>query len=138
MQTVTIENITAIVIDSMAEETDPRLRQVLSSLIRHMHDFAREVSLTHDEWMRGIEFLTHAAKMTDGKRNEFILIADILGLESLVDAISHDAQNDETESAVLGPFFREGAPVLPAGASISQRGAADGPPVLVRGTVRDF
>ncbi|MEL6318793.1 MAG: dioxygenase, partial [Pseudomonadota bacterium] len=72
---------------------------------------------------------------TDDKRNEFILVADILGLESLADAISHDAQENETESAVLGPFFREGVPILPAGATISKRGDVDGPSALVRGRV---
>lgn len=137
MQPVTIDNITDIVVSSMSKDTDPRLREVLTSLIRHMHDFAREVSLTHEEWLRGIEFLSHAGKMTDGKRNEFILLSDIVGLESLVDAISHDARGEETESAVLGPFFREGAPMLPMGASISQRGEADGPSALLRGRILD-
>ncbi|MEM8792579.1 MAG: intradiol ring-cleavage dioxygenase [Pseudomonadota bacterium] len=135
MKTVTIDNITELVIEAMSDETSPRLREVLTSMTRHLHDFAREVRLTHDEWLIGIDFLTRAAAMTDDKRNEFILISDILGLESLVDAISHDAQEDETESAVLGPFFREGVPVLPAGASIAQRGEEDGPPALVRGQV---
>ncbi len=137
MKTVTVENITNIVIDAMSDETSPRLREVLSGLITHMHDFAREVQLSHDEWLLGIDFLTRAAKMTDDKRNEFILISDILGMESLVDAISHDAQENETESAVLGPFFREGAPVLPAGTTIAQRGSKDGPSVLVRGRITD-
>lgn len=135
MRTVTIENITDIVIDSLSDETNPRFREVLSSLIRHLHDFAREVKLTHEEWLLGIEYLSRAGKMTDGKRNEFILIADILGMESLVDAISHDAQENETESAILGPFYRPGAPMLPPGASISQRGDTDGPPVLLTGRV---
>ena len=137
MKTVTVDNITDIVIDAMSEDTSPRLREVLTSLVKHLHDFAREVHLTHEEWLTGIDFLSRAARMTDGKRNEFILISDILGLESLVDAITHDAQSNETESAVLGPFFRPGAPALPSGASISQRGEEDGPSVLLRGRVTD-
>ena len=135
MQTVTIENITDVVIGAMDEDMDARAREVLTALTKHMHDFVREVRVTHDEWMIGIDYLTRAAALTDDKRNEFILLSDIFGLESLVDAIGHDAAENETESAILGPFFREGSPVLPAGATISQRGEEDGPPTLVEGKI---
>lgn len=135
MKTVTIENITDIVINAMAEETNPRAKEVLASFIRHMHDFVRETRLTHEEWLIGIGYMTKAAELTDDKRNEFILLSDIFGLETLVDAISHDAEENETESAVLGPFFREGSPILPAGATISMRGDTDGPSALVEGQI---
>lgn len=138
MKTVTIENITEIAIDAMSADMEPRIKEILTSLITHLHDFAREVNLTHEEWLKGMEIMAHVGKMTDGKRNEFILLSDIIGLESLVDAISHNEQGGETESAVLGPFFREGAPVYPAGASISQRGEADGPGALLTGYVKDL
>lgn len=138
MKTVTIENITEIAIEAMSSEMEPRIKEILTSLITHLHDFARDVNLTHEEWLKGMEIMAHAGRMTDGKRNEFILLSDIIGLESLVDAISHNQQGEETESAVLGPFFREGAPVYPAGASISQRGEADGPGVLLTGYVKDL
>ncbi len=135
MKTVTIDNITDLVIDAMSDDTSPRVRDILTSLVRHMHDFTREVKLTPEEWWIGIDFMSRAGKMTDDKRNEFILVADILGMESLVDAISHDVQENETDSAILGPFFREGAPELAAGASTAQRGEADGPSVLLRGRI---
>ncbi|MEM8795178.1 MAG: intradiol ring-cleavage dioxygenase [Pseudomonadota bacterium] len=135
MQTVTIDNITDVVIGAMSDETPPRVKEVLTDFVRHMHDFVRETRLTHDEWLVGIDYMTRAAALTDEKRNEFILLSDIFGLETLVDAISHDAEENETESAVLGPFFREGSPVLPTGATISQRGAEDGPPALVEGQI---
>ncbi|MBI3451682.1 MAG: intradiol ring-cleavage dioxygenase [Rhodospirillales bacterium] len=135
MKSVTIDNITDLVIAAMSPDMAPRTKEVLTNLIQHLHDFARDVRLTHEEWLIGIDFLSRAGKMTDEKRNEFILISDILGLESLADAISHNAHGNETESAVLGPFFREGAPVLPAGASIAQRNTKDGPAVSLRGRI---
>ena len=137
MSEVTIDTITEVFERSLKDDMHPRAREVLTSLVRHLHSFAREVSLTHDEWLVGIDYLTRAAAMTDDKRNEFILISDVLGLESLVDAISHDAQGEETESAVLGPFYRKGAPTLARDATISQRGEADGPSVRMIGQVVD-
>lgn len=137
MSAVTIENITDIFEQSLSDEMNPRAREVITSMVRHMHAFLREVRVTHEEFLVGIDYLTRAAALTDDKRNEFILMADVLGVESLCDAISHDAHGDETESAVLGPFYREGAPRLGRDATISQRGEADGPSVRVRGKITD-
>lgn len=137
MSNVTIENITEVFEASLSDDMSPRAREVVSSLVRHMHAFAREVRLTHDDWLVGIDYLTRAAALTDDKRNEFILLSDVLGLESLVDAISHDAVGNETESAVLGPFYREGAPKYARDASIAQRGEADGPSVRLSGRIVD-
>lgn len=136
-KTNVIETISDTVIASMSAKMDPRAREVLTSLVRHLHDFAREVKLTYPEWLTGIDYLTRAGQMTDEKRNEFILLCDVLGIEALVDAITHDAIGNETESAVLGPFYREGAPVLERGATISKRGELDGPSVLLRGRITD-
>jgi hypothetical protein len=72
------------VIDSMGPKTDPRFRKVMGSLIKHMHDFARDVDLTVDEWMKGVELINWAGKMSDMKRNEGQLVCDVLGLESYV------------------------------------------------------
>ncbi|MEL6190245.1 MAG: dioxygenase, partial [Myxococcota bacterium] len=137
MSTVTIENITRIFEASLSPDMNPRAREVLIHLVRHLHAFAREVHLTHEDWLVGIDYLTRAARLTDDKRNEFILISDVLGLESLVDAISHDARGSETESAVLGPFYREGAPKYGRDETISQRGAQDGASVRIQGRVMD-
>ena len=137
MKTVTIENITEIVIDSLSSTTPPRLHRILSALIRHLHDFVRDVELSHDEWLQAMEFFRRAGDISDDRRNEFILLSDVVGLESLVDAISHQARERATESTVLGPFFRAGAPVMASGASIARRGKEDGPPVLLYGRVTD-
>ena len=137
MSNVNIDNITEVFEHSLSDDMAPRAREVLVSMVRHLHAFAREVRLTHDEWLVGIDYLTRAAAMTDDKRNEFILISDVLGLESLVDAISHNAQDGETESAVLGPFYRSGAPRLARDETISQREDADGPSLRLKGRVTD-
>ncbi len=137
MSNVNIDNITDVFVDSLSGEMSPRSREVLVSMVRHLHDFAREVKLTHDEWLVGIDYLTRAGRMTDDKRNEFILISDVLGLESLADAISHGATDKATESAVLGPFYRENAPRFERDGSISRRGAKDGPSCRITGKVTD-
>lgn len=73
---------TRTVIESMGPATSPRLREVMSSLIRHVHDFAREVQLTTDEWMAGVQLINWAGQMSNEKRNEGQLLCDVLGLES--------------------------------------------------------
>lgn len=80
MQNLNANNITQAVLDSLAHTSDPRLKEIMSSLVRHLHDFAREVKLTEAEWFKGIEFLTACGHMTDDKRQEFILLSDVLGL----------------------------------------------------------
>jgi len=109
-------NFTQNVIDAMGPKTTPRMRQMMSSLIRHVHDFARENELTVDEWMQGVELLNWAGKMSDDKRNEGQLVCDVIGLESLVDEITFklaaEADDPATASAILGPFFRHDAPEL--------------------------
>src|ERR1700681_3035301 len=85
MAHVTQENITGAVVQSFDHSTNERFRFVISGLVNHLHQFAREVSLTHDEWREGLVFLTHTSRFTDLQRNEFVLIADVLGLCSLVD-----------------------------------------------------
>ena len=134
MQALSIDTLTDTVVGAMGPKTSPRAREVMSALIRHLHDFAREVNLTTQEWLAGLEMLNRAGKMSDDKRNEMILVCDVLGLESLVDALDNKAEGFETESAVLGPFYRENAPVLPLGASIVQ-GGVPGETVLVTGRV---
>ncbi len=129
----TEEQITQNVLDSMAQTPNPRLKAVMTSLIRHLHAFAREVELTEEEWMAGIQFLTRTGQMCDEKRQEFILLSDTLGVSMLVDAINHRLPGEATESTVFGPFYREGAVELPMGANISQDGR--GEPTVVIGRV---
>ncbi len=107
------EQITQNVLDSMAHTPDARLKQVMSSLVSHIHTFLREVELTQEEWALGIQFLTRTGHMCDEKRQEFILLSDITGVTMLVDAINHRLPGGATESTIFGPFYREGAAELP-------------------------
>src|SRR5919206_1494436 len=81
--------ITEAVVEQLANTPDPRLKQIMTSLVRHLHEFAREVNLTEDEWFQGIEFLTRTGHMCSDKRQEFILLSDTLGLSQLVVAQNH-------------------------------------------------
>jgi hydroxyquinol 1,2-dioxygenase len=134
MQNINEDTITGAVVASVADCTDHRLRQVMTSLVRHLHSFAREVKLTEDEWLVAINFLTAAGHITDDKRQEFILLSDVLGLSMLVTAQNNAKPQGCTEATVFGPFFVEGAPDYPNGADISQ--GAKGAPCFVRGHVR--
>lgn len=127
------EQITDNVIASMARAPDPRLKAVMTSLISHLHAFIREVDLTEDEWAQGIQFLTRTGQICDDKRQEFILLSDTMGVTMLVDAINHRIADGATESTIFGPFYREGAPELPMGATISQDGR--GEPAIISGRV---
>ena len=134
MRNLDHNSITEAVLARHAGAPDPRLKQVLTSLVRHLHDFAREVELTEEEWFKGIEFLTRCGHITDDKRQEFILLSDVLGLSMLTVAQNNDKPEGCTEATVFGPFHVEGAPHYELGADISN--GARGTPCLVRGTVR--
>jgi catechol 1,2-dioxygenase len=142
MAELSMEKFTDTVITAMGPKTSPRVRDVMTALIRHMHDFAREVKLTTPEYLAACDFVVRIGKMSDEKRNEAILTSDIFGLESLVDFLDQAAAADATpastaeatSSAILGPFWREEAPELPNGASIVQ-GGPPGETVLVQGRV---
>lgn len=124
--------ITDAVIDRIKNTPDARLKQISTSLIRHLHDFVRDVRLTEAEWGYAIEFLTRTGKICDGNRQEFILLSDTLGVSMLVDAINH-ASPGSTESTVLGPFYVQNPPEYPFGADIS--GTLKGDPLFAHGRV---
>ncbi|MBN9473591.1 MAG: hydroxyquinol 1,2-dioxygenase [Bordetella sp. SCN 67-23] len=126
--------ITQAVLARHAGTADPRVIEIMTSLVRHLHDFAREVRLTEDEWTKGIEFLTRCGHITDDKRQEFILLSDVLGLSMLTVAMNNDKPAGCTEATVFGPFHVKGAPHYELGADISN--GARGTPCVVRGTVR--
>ena len=89
MRNTTEQNITSLATDRFAKCPDPRLREVVTSLVKHLHGFIREVEPTEAEWFAGIDFLTRVGQMCDDKRQEFILMSDVLGVSILVDAINH-------------------------------------------------
>ena len=134
MRNLDQNSITDSAIEPLGQCPEPRLKEVMTALIRHLHEFAREVKLTPAEWMKGIEFLTEVGHITDDKRQEFILLSDTLGLSALVDILANRGKSDAaTESSLLGPFFREGAPELPHGASIAR--GIEGIPLMIEGSV---
>ena len=134
MRNLDQNTITDSALERIAKCDNPRLKEVASALIRHLHEFAREVNLTPQEWTGGIEFLTAVGHITDDKRQEFILLSDTLGLSALVDLLANRGKSPSTtESSLLGPFFREGAPELPMGASIAR--GLEGEPILLRGRI---
>jgi hydroxyquinol 1,2-dioxygenase len=126
-------NITAAVIDRFANTSDPRLKEIMSSLVLHLHAFARDVRLSFAEWSYANDFLTRTGQICSDKRQEFILLSDTLGLSMLVDAIDHPASAGTTESTVLGPFYVVSAPEMPPGSDVS--GGLRGEPLYVEGTV---
>ena len=133
MRNVTDSTITQAVVRSFDGATDPRFKHLIERLTHHLHAFAREVKLTPDEWMAGIDFLYRAGKISDEARNEFILTSDVLGLSSLVDML-HSAAGG-TERSALGPFHAENSPMLAVGGDIKRDN--DGEPMLVHGLVLD-
>ncbi|MFL6120097.1 dioxygenase, partial [Actinophytocola sp.] len=123
------------VVHSFDDCPDPRLRQLMTALVRHLHAFAREVRLTEEEWAAAVQFLTRTGHITDDRRQEFILLSDVLGLSMQTIAINNEAYGNATEATVFGPFFVENSPEIPIGGDIS--GEAPGEPCWVEGTVTD-
>lgn len=120
---------------SFAGTADPRLRTLMDALVRHLHAFLRETRLSEEEWQAAIAFLTAAGHITDDRRQEFILLSDVLGASMQTIAINNLAHGDATEATVFGPFFVEGSPRIEAGGDIA--GGAPGEPCWVEGTVTD-
>jgi hydroxyquinol 1,2-dioxygenase len=125
--------ITAQVLTSFEGAPDPRLREVMRSLVTHLHGFVTDVGLTEDEWAAAIAVLTATGDITDEQRQEFILWSDTLGVSMLVDALAHPTPSGATESTVLGPFYAPGSPLRESGATIAEQDA--GVPAWVHGRV---
>ena len=117
-------------------KVDPRLREVVTSLVKHLHGFVKEVEPTNAEWMQGIQFLTKTGHMCTDWRQEFILLSDVLGVSMLVETINNRKPSGATETTVLGPFYISDAPRYPNGANICLDGK--GEPLVVRGRVTDL
>jgi hydroxyquinol 1,2-dioxygenase len=136
MRNIDASTITPAVIARLANTDNPRLKQILTALVTHLHDFARELSLTEDEWMQGIQFLTATGQKCDAKRQEFILLSDTLGLSMLVVAMNHAKPAGATEATVFGPFHVEDAPRVEQGADLA--GDAPGVPFFVEARIGDL
>jgi catechol 1,2-dioxygenase/hydroxyquinol 1,2-dioxygenase len=135
MKSYTPQSVTDAVLEQMESTADERLKTVVESAIRHLHEFAREVNLTPAEWLQAIEFFTRVGKTCTSTRQEFILLSDVVGLSTLVNTL-HDATALEqaTSTSLLGPFFREDAPQFELGKQISHADRSQ--EILLWGTVR--
>lgn len=127
------QRVTDEVVASFAGTPDARLQQLMQALTRHLHAFAREVRLTTPEWEAAIGFLTRAGHITDDRRQEFILLSDVLGLSMLTVGMNAPASPEATESTVFGPFFLENSPEIPRGGDMGE--GVKGMPCHVRGRV---
>ena len=129
----TEENAADAVIESFADTRDERLRTVLTSLVRHLHGFVRDVEPTIAEWEQAIGFLTATGQKCSDVRQEFILLSDVLGVSMLVETINEPGASGATQSTVLGPFHVVESPVRAIGDTIDLVG--DGEPCVVTGRV---
>ena len=123
-----------VVIARIGADVDPRFREIMTAVIRHLHALVKEVRLTDDEWMAAIQFLTKTGQMCSDWRQEFILLSDTLGVSMLVDTLNH-SHSETTENTVLGPFYVANPPRYENGHNICLAGK--GEPMVVRGRVTD-
>lgn len=135
MPYATEDNITELAAQRWATAESPRMAEIMTALVRHLHDFTREVGLTEAEWMAAMRWLTDTGHKSDDKREEFILASDVLGLSMLVVQMNNRFGAGATPATVLGPFYIDGSPVVPPGWDMSE--GLDGTPFFISGTVRD-
>jgi catechol 1,2-dioxygenase len=128
------DSVTDIVLKAMSRTSDPRLREIMASLVKHLHAFVREARPTEEEFETGIDFLMRVGQASGPQKNEMILLSDLLGLSTLVVLLNNKRGKGETDAALLGPFWREHAPICEAGESIA-RDPRGGEPLTVCGHV---
>ena len=135
-ETKTVAQITSEVVERFAATPDPRLREIMQALVRYLHGFVDEVKLQEEEWGEAIQFLTATGQICDDKRQEFILLSDVLGVTMVTDLVTQNKPPGTTESTVLGPFYRAGAPKRAAGDNMSAEDP--GTPLILMGRVLDL
>ena len=129
------DNLTQAVVERLAKVKDARFKKVMTSAIKHLHAFARDVQLTEEEWFEGIKFLTAVGQKCDDKRQEFILLSDVLGLSMMTVAMHHKTVPGATEATVLGPFFAHGAKEYGHGADLRVGATLKGEDTWISGRV---
>ncbi|MDH6532572.1 hydroxyquinol 1,2-dioxygenase [Aurantimicrobium minutum] len=134
-QTQREEELVRTVIASFDDTSDPRLKEIMQKLVQHLHNFVRDVRLSESEWDKMIEFLTAVGHITDDRRQEFILLSDVLGISMQTVAVNNEANGDATEATVFGPFFVDDAPLIENGGDMAF--GATGQACWVEGTVTD-
>ena len=138
MRQFTEDTLTDAVVARLKGIKNPRFKQIMTSLIRHLHAFAKDVQLTEEEWFEGIKFLTAVGQKCDAKRQEFILLSDVLGLSMMTVAINHKTEPGATEATVLGPFYAHGAKEFGYGGDLRQGASTKGEDVWVCGRVQSI
>ncbi len=133
MRNLTEANLSDAVIAAMSGAQDARFKEIMTSLVKHLHAFIQETNLTESEWLAGIKFLTAVGQKCDDKRQEFILLSDTLGATTMKDIINNRNPAGVTEYTILGPFYRQDAPELPLSANMAE--GITGEPVIMRGRV---
>ena len=136
MPYVNEQNLTDVVLERWKDVPNPRLKQIMQSLIKHLHGFVRDIEPTEAEWATAIDFLTRTGKMCDDKRQEFILFSDVMGVSMLVDSINHRLDSGATPTTVEGPFHVPNAPSIADGGDMAK--GAPGIPCFVTGKVTDL
>ena len=138
MRNLSPDNVTEALTRVFDQTPDPRLKEIMCALVRHLHDYAREVKLRPEEWAFAMDALLRAGKVSDTRRNEFIMFSDVLGLSAVVDMMNGSGGKGETAFSQLGPFFEGGLPLAPSHVvdlrSVPQ-GVLPGDPVLFMGSV---
>jgi protocatechuate 3,4-dioxygenase beta subunit len=129
------ETLTEAVIARLKDVKDARFKKIMTSAVKHLHAFARDVELTEEEWFEAVKFFTACGQKCDDKRQEFILLSDVLGLSMMVVALNHRTAPGATEATVLGPFFVHGAPEFEYGADMTKDATVAGEPTWVSGRV---
>ncbi|WP_420133719.1 dioxygenase [Rhodopseudomonas sp.] len=131
------QDVTTAALAVMEQTTDPRLREIMVSLVRHLHDFVRDVRLTEDEFRTAAKTINELGQLSTDSHNETVLMAGSLGISSLVCLLNNgDNGNTETSQSLLGPFWRLNSPRVDNGGSIV-RSDTPGPALFVRGRVVD-
>ncbi|HEV3105340.1 MAG TPA: dioxygenase [Trinickia sp.] len=131
-----VDTLTDIVRAAMSHTDDARLREIVDALVKHAHAFLREARLTDDEFDHGLDFIRTVGQVCHDKHNEVVLLADVLGLSTMVKLLNTQDDGGRTPGALLGPFFRANAPECQDGANIAFANQP-GVPLFVTGTVRD-
>ena len=131
------QDVTRAVLSELAGAPDPRFREIMSAFVRHLHDFAREVKLTEEEFQAAVAYVVALGKRTNDNHNEAVLMAGTLGFSALVCLLNNgDHGQTETDASQLGPFWRMNSPRMENGGSIV-RSPTPGPPLFVTARVRD-
>ena len=132
----TKETITDQAVARWATAHDPRLAEIMTAAVRHVHAFAKEVQLTHEEWLKGLAFLARVGQWTTEARGENILMSDVLGLSMLTVMLNDRLPEGATPHTVLGPFYVDDSPEFEAGANMAE--GIEGEACYISGQVRNL